>query len=87
MEYPVPSKLVYEGTREKYAPLHTLITLKLASSMSASSYEKDRADVMELAKILDLSLELARDLHPSVRAEYVKIIMTINKGKEKGKLE
>ncbi len=50
--------------------LPTLITLKLASGMSAPSRAKDLADVLELIKHTALPQSLAQQLDPSVRDKY-----------------
>lgn len=53
--------------------LHTLIALKLASGLSAAHRLKDIADVMELIRELDLPLDLAVRLDPSVAPEYRRL--------------
>ena len=51
--------------------------MKLASGLSAAHRLKDLADVQEMIKSLDLPLELAVRLDPSVRAEYERLWHTV----------
>ncbi len=53
--------------------LERLIELKLASGLSASHRLCDLADVQDLIARLDLPLELAERLHPSVSLAYQKL--------------
>ncbi len=53
--------------------LPTLIALKLASGLSAAHRLKDIADVMEIIRQLDLPLDLAGRLDPSVAPEYERL--------------
>lgn len=53
--------------------LPTLVTLKLASGMSAASRLKDLADVQELIKQLQLPLDFSDQLHPTVREKFQEL--------------
>lgn len=56
-----------------YAPLTTLVELKLASGMTARHRLKDLADVQELIKASALPRELADALDPWVREAYLDL--------------
>ena len=49
------------------------IELKLASGMVAPHRGKDLVDVQELIRSASLPLELAEELHPWVREEFVRL--------------
>ena len=55
------------------ASLRTIIELKLASGLSASHRAKDLVDVQELIQHLHIPRDLAKDLDPSVQAEFLRL--------------
>lgn len=69
--FPDPATVSVESEGIKYLNLNTLIELKLASGMTGGIDRlKDITGVVELIKALDLSLEMAEQLHPYVRQKY-----------------
>ena len=59
--------------------LEKLIELKLASGLSAGNRLRDLADVQDLIMTLNLPLELADRLDPSVSSEFKRIWMAAQK--------
>ena len=68
--FPDPSAVAAEGEDFRYLRLEPLLELKLASGMTAPHRLRDLADVQDLIVALDLPLDLADRLDPSVRATY-----------------
>jgi hypothetical protein len=68
---PATSSVQVDGIRVVALP--RLIELKLASGLSAGHRLRDLADVQDLIGVLDLPLELAEALDPSVRDEYRRL--------------
>lgn len=71
--FPDPATAAERGARIALLPLSTLIELKLASGMTAPHRLKDLADVLELIKALSLPAEIAAELDPYVREEYLEL--------------
>lgn len=61
------------GARIALLPLTVLLELKLASGMTAPHRLKDLADVIEVIRTLDLSRDVADDLHPYVRGKFLEL--------------
>ena len=61
--------------------LDRLIEMKLASGLSAGHRLRDLADVQDLIGRLDLPLELAERLHPSVVPAYKELWEQVQAGK------
>ena len=68
---PATSSVEIDGIRVVALP--RLIELKLASGLSAGHRLRDLADVQDLTVVLELPLELADALDPSVREEYRRL--------------
>jgi hypothetical protein len=71
--FPDPAATARRGARIALLPLPMLVELKLASGMTAPHRLKDLADVLELIRVLGLSLEMADDLNPYVRGKYLEL--------------
>ncbi|QDT15390.1 nucleotidyl transferase AbiEii/AbiGii toxin family protein [Alienimonas californiensis] len=67
VSFPDPTDVGEEIDGVTYLNLPTLITLKLASWMSAKARAKDAGDVQELIRTHGLTAEYADQLHPYVR--------------------
>ncbi|HUP46526.1 MAG TPA: nucleotidyltransferase family protein [Thermoanaerobaculia bacterium] len=67
---PAEASLDMQGTR--VITLEKLIELKLASGLSNRDRLRDLADVQDLIRALELPLDLAERLDPSVRDTYVE---------------
>lgn len=70
--FPVPQPDYPYDEGYRVLPLELLITLKLASGISAPHRGQDLVDVMELIRARNLPRALADALDPSVRAEFEK---------------
>lgn len=70
---PEPKNASVEIDGVRFVSLEKLIELKLASGMTASDRLKDLADVQELIKIKNLSLDFAARLDPYVRDKFVEL--------------
>lgn len=57
----------------RYLRLSALIELKLASGMTNSGRLRDLADVQEVIRALDLSLDFAQQLNPYVRTKFEEL--------------
>jgi hypothetical protein len=68
--FPDPGAASFDADGVRYLNLDALITLKLASGMTAPGRARDLSDVMELIKALGLSLGYADQLDPYVQAKY-----------------
>jgi hypothetical protein len=77
VRFPDPHDVAFEREGLKIIRLEPLIELKLASGLSAPHRLKDLSDVQDLIQKLDLSLELAERLDPSVRDEYRRLWHTV----------
>lgn len=71
--FPDPAQAFTEMDGIRYAPLTTLIELKLASGMTSPNRLRDLADVQDLIRTLKLPLELADQLHPYVRGRFQEL--------------
>jgi hypothetical protein len=71
--FPDPSQASVEIEGIRVVALPTLIELKLASGLSAGHRLRDLADVQDLILALELPLELANELDPTVREEYRRL--------------
>jgi hypothetical protein len=73
VSFPDPQLVSVDFGGVHYIRLSKLVELKLASGMTEPTTRiKDLADVVELIKVLQLPLELAEQLDPSVRERYVE---------------
>ena len=74
--FPTPDEAkptVIDGLR--YIGLARLIELKLASGMTGGTGRlKDLADVVELARVVGLTVDFAKELHPFVRDKFVELV-------------
>lgn len=73
VSFPDPRSASFEADGISYVPLKTLVELKLASGMTNPGRLKDLADVLELTKVLDLSIEFADQLNPFVRSKFKEL--------------
>lgn len=73
VRFPDPASAAERGARVALLPLPMLITLKLASGMTALHRLKDLADVQELIRVLQLPRNLAGDLDPFVQSKYLEL--------------
>ena len=73
VSFPDPKDVAVERDGYKVIALPKLIELKLASGLSAPHRMRDLADVQDLIAKLDLPRNLADDLDPSVRDEYLRM--------------
>jgi hypothetical protein len=80
--FPEPMSVSVERDGIRFLNLSTLVDLKLASGMTNVERLKDLTDVQELIKILGLSTEFAKELHPYVREKYLELWSNVN-GKTK----
>ena len=78
VSFPDPAGQTIEEDSVRVINLEKLIELKLASGLSAGNRLRDLADVQDLIMALNLSLELADRLDPSVRSEYRRIWTAAN---------
>lgn len=83
VSFPDPSVVSVEIDGLQVIDLRTLIELKLASGISASDRLKDLADVQELIRVLNLSLEMTSQLDDSVREEYRKLWSAIEQSRQR----
>ena len=77
VSFPDPSEAI-EIKNVRVVPFEKLIELKLASGLSAAHRLKDLADVQEMIRTLNLSLDLGAKLDASVRGEYERLWHTMN---------
>jgi hypothetical protein len=73
VSFPNPASYAIEEDSVSVINLEKLVELKLASGLSAGNRLRDLADVQDLIMALNLPLELADSLDPSVRPEYRRI--------------
>jgi len=73
VRFPDPAEVAVRGEHIALLPLPRLIELKLASGLSAPHRLKDLADVLELVRAANLTVDLANELDTSVRAKYVEL--------------
>ena len=78
VSFPDPEGQTIEEDSVRVINLEKLIELKLASGLSAGNRLRDLADVQDLIMALNLPLELAKSLDPSVCSEYRRIWMAAN---------
>ena len=71
--FPDPATTAMRGERFALLPMPRYIELKLASGMVAPHRAKDLVDVQELIRSTALSLDVASELHPWVRAKFIEI--------------
>ncbi len=71
--FPDPSENQTEIDGVKTLSLEKLIELKLASGMTAPHRLKDLADVQELIKVKNLTVDFAEKLNPFVRAKFLEL--------------
>lgn len=75
--FPDPKDVAFEREGLSIIRLEPLIELKLASGLSAPHRLKDLSDVQDLIQRLDLPLEIADALDPSVRDEFQRLWRTV----------
>lgn len=78
VSFPNPEGQTIKEDSVRVINLEKLIELKLASGLSAGNRLRDLADVQDLIMALNLPLELADSLDPSVSPEYRRIWMAAN---------
>jgi hypothetical protein len=78
VSFPDPAGHNMEEDAVRVINLQKLLELKPASGLSAGSRLRDLADVQDLIMALNLPLELADRLDPSVSPEYRRIWMAAN---------
>ncbi len=78
VSFPDPADYAIEEDSVSVINLEKLIELKLASGLSAGNRLRDLADVQDLIMVLDLPLEFADSLDPSVGSEYRRIWTAAN---------
>lgn len=78
VSFPDPAGYTIEEDSVSVINLEKLIELKLASGLSAGNRLRDLADVQDLIIALNLPLELADSLDPSVSPEYRRLWMAAN---------
>lgn len=71
--FPDPSEASVERDGRQIIELVKLIELKLASGLTAPKRMRDLADVQDLIMALQLPRDLAEQLDPSVRDEYLRM--------------
>ncbi len=71
--FPDPATTALRGQRFALLPMPLFIELKLASGMVAAHRAKDLVDVQELIKSAGLSVSVADELHPWVRAKFLEL--------------
>ena len=71
--FPDPSENQTEIDGVKTLTLEKLIELKLASGMTALHRLKDLADVQELIKVKNLTVDFAEKLNPFVREKFLEL--------------
>lgn len=71
--FPDPAVVALRGERFALLPMPRFIELKLASGMVAPHRAKDLVDVQELIQSARLSLDVADELDPWVRAKFVEL--------------
>lgn len=71
--FPDPATTALRGERFALLPMARFIELKLASGMVAPHRAKDLVDVQELIRSAELAREVADDLHPWVRDEFLRL--------------
>lgn len=76
--FPNPKDVAFEREGLSIIRLEPLIELKLASGLSAPHRLKDLSDVQDSIQRLDLALEIADSLDPSVRDEYRRLWRTVH---------
>jgi hypothetical protein len=79
VSFPDPVGQTIEEDSVRVINLEKLIELKLASGLSAGNRLRDLADVQDLIMALNLPLELADRLDPSVNSEFKRIWMAAKK--------
>jgi hypothetical protein len=80
--FPEPGSVAEEDDGIRYIRLPALITLKLASGMTASGRLKDLADVQELIKLKQLPRSFADQLPEYVRPKFTEIWDNTSSGEE-----
>jgi len=73
IRFPEPNEAYVVINGVKTVTLELLITLKLASGMTAPGRLKDLADVQELVKLKHLTADFADRLHPFVREKFIEL--------------
>lgn len=82
VSFPVPATASIEIDGVQIVTLEKLIELKLASGMTAPDRLKDLADVQELIKVRDLSSEIAAQLNPFVREQYLQLFRAVEQARQ-----
>jgi hypothetical protein len=80
--FPNPTDAGTDINGISFLKLANLLELKLASGMTGAGRLKDLGDVQELIKTLDLTRELADQLHPFVRDKYMELWDGVRHGPE-----
>lgn len=63
----------YDPEGLPFLNLKTLLELKTASGMTAAHRMQDLADVMNLIRVNNLSVDYASNLHPFVREKFLEL--------------
>lgn len=71
--FPDPAVAHVEFDGIWFLPLKDLVQLKLASGMTNPGRLKDLADVQEMIRLLNLPVDFAEQLDPSVRQEFQRL--------------
>ncbi|MGI8468796.1 MAG: hypothetical protein ACR2N3_10110 [Pyrinomonadaceae bacterium] len=80
--FPNPNENQTEIDGIKTLSLEKLVELKLASGMTAPHRLKDLADVQELIKLKNLTVDFAGKLDPFVREKFLELQKAVEKFKE-----
>lgn len=75
--FPDPADVSVEIDGIHYIKLETLIELKLASGMTATTRLKDLGDVIELIKARNLTETFADNLNPYVREKFIELARAV----------
>ncbi|MCA9792216.1 MAG: hypothetical protein KC910_10490 [Candidatus Eremiobacteraeota bacterium] len=72
--FPHPQEVAdYDPEGLPFLNLKTLLELKTASGMTAAHRMQDLADVMNLIRVNNLSVDYASNLHPFVREKFLEL--------------
>jgi hypothetical protein len=77
--FPDPALVAQQIDGVDIVDLPTLVTLKLASGMTAPHRRRDLADVQDLIRVLGLNAEFAQRLDPYVRETFLTLLNELDK--------